>query len=232
MELERRTKALGSRADLQGNSCADGRAGGGGQYSDSMYLASHRWMSCRLLHVLLPVLACVSLLSCRTPGGSTPGQKRAATLEMRNETLAALFRARPSARSELSRAPGYAVFANISSKILLVGVGNGYGVVTDNRSGRRTYMRMIQGGAGWGLGIKKFRVVIVFRTSFGMQDFVRLGWTFKGDAEATAKIESFGGGIGQSLVLGNMRIYTLDEAGLSLTAMVQGTKFYVDSDLN
>jgi lipid-binding SYLF domain-containing protein len=174
----------------------------------------------------------MSLLSCRTASGSTPRQKRAATLEMQDQTLAALFRANPSARYELRRAPGYAVFANISTKILLVGLGNGYGVVTDNRAGRRTYMRMTQGGVGWGMGIKTFRVVIVFKSSFTMEDFIRSGWTFKGDAEATAKIASFGGGIGQSLVLANMNIYTLDEAGLSLTAMVQGTKFYVDSDLN
>ena len=34
------------------------------------------------------------------------------------------------------------------------------------------------------------------------------------------------------MVLANMKIYTLDETGLSLTAMVLGTKFYRDSDLN
>lgn len=180
----------------------------------------------------LLVLTCVSLPSCRTPSGATPGQKRAATMEMRDETLAALFRANPWARSEIGRAPGYAVFADISSKILVVGVANGYGVVTDNRSGQKVFMRMIQGGAGWGVGVKKFRVVIVFKSSFGMEDFVRLGWTFKGEAEATAKVGKLGGGIGQSLVLANMNVYTLDEAGLSLTAMVEGTKFYVDSDLN
>ncbi len=184
------------------------------------------------LYLTLTVLVCVSLLSCRTPRGNTRAQKRGATLVMRDQTLTALFRAKPSARAELRRAPGYAVFANIGTKILIVGLGNGYGVITDNRGYQKTYMRMVQAGAGWGIGIKTFRMVIVFKTGFAMQDFVRSGWTWKGDAEATAKIGKFGGGIGQSMVLANMKIYTLDETGLSLTAMVIGTKFYRDSHLN
>jgi len=172
-------------------------------------------------------------MSCRSPRGNTRAQKRGATLEMRDQTLRALLSAEPSIRSELRSAPGYAVFANIDSKILIVGIGNGYGVLTDNTRGyQKTYMRMVQAGGGWGIGIKTFRLVIVFRTRSAMRDFVESGWNFKGSAEATIKAGKLGGGIGQSLVLSHMKIYTLNESGLSLTAMLMGTKVSRDSELN
>ncbi|MHC4853440.1 MAG: lipid-binding SYLF domain-containing protein, partial [Planctomycetota bacterium] len=179
-----------------------------------MQLASHPRQALARCLLVLTLVGFVSpvLVSCRTPGGSTPAQKRAAIQEMRRQTLGALFRARPSAEAQVRRAPGYAVFANVSTKILVLGLGNGYGVVADNRGGGHTYMRMFQAGAGWGMGIKQFRAVIVFKSSAAMRRFVKDGWTLKGDAEATLKAGRFGGGIGHVIPLANMTVYILTEA--------------------
>ena len=91
---------------------------------------------------------------------------------------------------------------------------------------------MFQAGAGWGMGIKKFRIVIVFKSSAAMRNFVNIGWTLKGNADAVLKAGTFGGGIGHVIPFADMTVYVLTEAGVSLTAMVDATKFYKDKDLN
>ncbi|QFG76856.1 hypothetical protein DMB90_16235 [Raoultella planticola] len=78
------------------------------------------------------------------PASSAPVSK------IRSETLSKLYSLYPEARSDIQHADGYAVFASNSSKILVLGFGSGYGVVRDLRTGKDTYMKMAQGGAGWG----------------------------------------------------------------------------------
>jgi hypothetical protein len=81
---------------------------------------------------------------------------------MRNEALSELYAKRPEAKAQIARAPGYAVFSNIGSKIFMVATGNGFGVATDNRTKKNTYMKMVEAGGGFGIGIKTYRAVYVF----------------------------------------------------------------------
>jgi hypothetical protein len=48
----------------------------------------------------------------------------------------------------MSNAPGYAVFGNVGSKILMLAMGSGFGVAVNNRTGKKTYMKMIEAGGG------------------------------------------------------------------------------------
>ncbi|MFW8303781.1 hypothetical protein ACOIDD_28855, partial [Klebsiella pneumoniae] len=87
---------------------------------------------------------------------------------------------------------GYAVFANNSSKILLFGFGSGYGVVRNKATGKDTYMKMAQGGAGLGMGIKQQRTVLVFHDKAALETFIRQGYMVGADANAAAKYDDKG----------------------------------------
>lgn len=59
----------------------------------------------------------------------------------------------------VKKTAGYAVFSNFGMKILLAGGGSGKGIAVDNKSKQGTFMKMIEVQAGFGMGIKKFRLI-------------------------------------------------------------------------
>ncbi|EPM1136516.1 hypothetical protein RFE43_004924 [Klebsiella variicola] len=121
-------------------------------------------------------LAAIVMLAGCSAQGDTASQQRASIQKMRSETLNKLYALQPEARSDIQHAKGYAVFANNSSKILLFGFGSGYGVVRNKATGKDTYMKMAQGGAGLGMGIKQQRTVLVFHDKAALETFIRQGY--------------------------------------------------------
>lgn len=142
-------------------------------------------MKCKLL-LLVSILA---IAGCSAEG-DTASQQRASIQKMRTETLTKLYTLHPEARSEIKRAQGYAVFTANSSKIFLVGFGSGYGVVRDMRSGRDTYMKMAQGGAGVGIGVKQLSSVMVFHDRDSLDKFISNGYVVGADANAAAGVRT------------------------------------------
>ncbi len=67
-------------------------------------------------------------------------------------------------------------FASNSSKILVLGFGSGYGVVRDLRTGKIP-MKMAQGGAGLGMGVKQQRTVLVFHDKAALHTFITRIWS-------------------------------------------------------
>jgi len=188
----------------------------------------YRYLRAGLVMVLLILIA-----SCVTPKGATKQEKRDYALEMKDETLAMLYDRKPETKDVIEKAPGYAVFSNLGVHIFLLGTGQGYGVVVDNSSGKTTYMRMGQVGAGLGLGIKDFRAVFVFRNKDVLHDFVEKGWEFGGQADAAAKSgEKGAAAAGEAYIESDIEIYQITEAGIALQAMIAGTKYWKDDELN
>jgi hypothetical protein len=64
----------------------------------------------------------------------TPDEQRAEIRMVRDQALAELYKAQPSARAHIQKAAGYAVFSNFGMKILVAGGGSGRGVVIDNKT--------------------------------------------------------------------------------------------------
>ena len=149
------------------------------------------------------------------------------------ETLSVLYQVQPSARSQLQKAAGYAVFSNTGMKIFVAGGGRGTGIAVDNSTGKETFMKMLEVQAGFGMGIKKFNVIFVFENDGVFKDFVESGWQFGGQATAAAKVDDEGEAIAGALsVSPGVWIYQLTEKGLALEFTAKGTKYYKDDELN
>ncbi|EIY5049507.1 lipid-binding SYLF domain-containing protein [Klebsiella quasipneumoniae] len=187
------------------------------------------------------LVAMTALAGCSAQG-DTASQQRASIQKMRNETLNKLYTLQPEARSDIQHAEGYAVFANNSSKILLFGFGSGYGVVRDKATGKDTYMKMAQGGAGLGMGIKQQRTVLVFHDKAALETFIRQGYMVGADANAAAKYDDKGiapiaasaNGIAKdtSSLPSKVNVYEITDKGLAAQAMVNGYKYWPDDKLN
>ena len=187
------------------------------------------------------LVAMTALAGCSAQG-DTASQQRASIQKMRNETLNKLYTVQPEARSDIQHAKGYAVFANNSSKILLFGFGSGYGVVRDKATGKDTYMKMAQGGAGLGMGIKQQRTVLVFHDKAALETFIRQGYMVGADANAAAKYDDKGiapiaastSGVASDTASlpSKVNVYDLTEKGLAAQAMINGYKYWPDAALN
>jgi lipid-binding SYLF domain-containing protein len=175
------------------------------------------------------------LMICVVPSIALADQaeSRAKVKKMRTETLERLYKEDPGAKTNIDKSYGYAVFQSGGLNVILASLAYGYGIAHNNESHGDTYMEMASGGLGLGLGVKDYRLVFVFRTKDAFNGFVSHGWDFSGQADAAAKAGQAGGEISEAVdVMPGVKVYQLTENGLALQATLQGTKYWVDEDLN
>jgi lipid-binding SYLF domain-containing protein len=181
-------------------------------------------------------LICIALLfsvtGCVTTGGKSKAEKQQAILSMKNDVLTELYKIKPDVKSQISNAPGYAVFSNANIYVVFASFGGGYGVVKNNRTGKHIYMNMGEVGIGLGIGVKDFRGVFVFHNAETLNRFVEHGWAFGGQADAAAKASDKGAAVGGEITIDNITIYQITEAGLAIQATIKGTKYWKDASLN
>jgi lipid-binding SYLF domain-containing protein len=170
---------------------------------------------------------------CATPRGHGAAEKREFARTMMHETLHELHEREPKARTLLESSAGYGVFSNIGVSSLIFGGANGYGIIVDSQTGAETFMRMVCGTAGLGLGIKDFRSVMIFRDQATLESFVTKGWEFGAESDAAAKLGDNGGALaGAASMSRPIEIYQFTKNGLFLRAALTGTKYWRDEKLN
>ncbi len=185
------------------------------------------------LLIIFVMLITVGVVSgCATSGKASPQAKRDVVQSMRSETLKELYTQKPDVQNQVATSAGYAVFDNANVNVIFASFGGGYGVVKNNRTGKWTYMNMGEAGLGLGLGVKDFNVVMVFHTEAALNRFIDHGWAFGGNADAAAKHKDNGGAVAAEAIVDDVTVYSLTETGLALQAVLKGTKFWVDSELN
>jgi lipid-binding SYLF domain-containing protein len=185
------------------------------------------------LRASISMMFAIILLVATSSFAKTKEQKQADVRKSANETLAKLYKARPSAKATIKAATGYAAFSNFGMKILVAGGGKGQGIAFDNGTQKVTYMKMLEVQAGLGMGVKKFRTIFVFETKDAMDQFINKGWEFGGQATAAAKSGDKGGSYqGAVQVMPGVWMYQLTDKGLALELTGKGTKYYKDDDLN
>lgn len=148
-------------------------------------------------------------------------------------TLNQLYKAIPSSRKVIEDAAGYATFSNFGMKILVAGSGSGKGLAVNKKTGKETYMKMVEVQAGLGFGVKKFRVIWVFADTASLDKFIHSGWETGGQATAAAKTGGKGSAYqGAASVSPGVWVYQLTDQGAALEVTAKGTKYYRDDDLN
>ena len=173
------------------------------------------------------------LLSALPIAAKTKEEKQAELRKKAAATLERLYKARPSAKTAVKGAAGYAVFNSGGVKILVAGGGRGQGIAVDNSSQKVVYMKMREIQAGLGMGAKKFSTIFVFETKDGLERFINSGWEFGGQTTAAAKTGDGGGSLqGAASVSPGVWMYQLTDKGVALELTGKGTKYFKDDDLN
>lgn len=179
------------------------------------------------------IVSALIISGCFGPKGGTVPEKRAYVLKVHNETLEELYTDKPQLEERVENAAGYGVFSNLGAHIFVLSTGNGFGVVVNNKTGQKTYMRMAEIGVGLGIGIKDFRAVFVFHDEKSLDKFVTKGWQWGGEADAAAKSgEKGGAATAAEDIMRGVDVYQFTETGIALSATVSGTKYWRDKKLN
>lgn len=180
---------------------------------------------------MIYIFLLVSVTGCATTG-NTVSDSHDSIHKMENIVLTQLYTLKPEVKKQIEKSPGYAVFSSANVNILLISFGGGYGVVKNNKTQQRTYMKMGEAGVGPGLGIKDFRAVFVFHSTDTLESFVEDGWSLGAQADAAIKFSEIGGATGGSVSVGDITVYEMTQSGLTLQATLKATRYWKDAYLN
>ena len=176
------------------------------------------------------MLVALMVASCSsTQRSMSVEEKRDFLAEAEQKTLAELVEKSPDTQAEIDRSVGHAVFSNRMAKIPFIGVGEGIGVVFDKKTGERTYLKVQRLDVGGGLGVREYRLVVVF---FEEEPLKKLA---SGKMELSAGAEVGAGkadaGLGTEGVSGkqkeNLVLYQLADSGVSATITVRLIRYSV-----
>ena len=174
----------------------------------------------------------VMVLSISVASAASLEEKRQHIRDISNKTLLKLYDLQPKARDYVENAAGYGVFGNWGVKLLIIGGGTGKGMAVNNSNNHETFMDMVAGTVGLGLGAKTFNVVFIFENENALHDFTANGWQFGGQVTAAATDgvsgDSYQGAVSVSP---GVWMYELTDKGLALEVTLKGTKFS-RNDLN
>lgn len=181
----------------------------------------------KILAILL-----VFLFSMSVASAASFVEKRQHIRDISNTTLLKLYDLQPAARGYVENAAGYGVFGNWGVKLLFLGGGTGKGMTVNNRNYHETFMDMVTGTVGFGLGAKTYNVVFIFETEQALEDFSNKGWQFGGQVTAAATDSVAGGSYqGAFSVSPGVWMYEMTDKGLALEITLKGTK-YSKNELN
>lgn len=184
----------------------------------------------RVVRFAAVMLAAFLAVSCSSTYRSMSAQeKREFLVEIEEETLAELLEAQPEAQADLDNAIGHAIFSNTEAKIPFVGAGDGIGVVVNKETGERSYLKVTRFDVGGGLGVRTYRLIIVFFEEEALKKLAGGKLEFGAGVEAGAKDKDIGtgpGGIAGSRKEGYV-LYQLSDSGASVSLTVRMIRYSV-----
>jgi len=188
---------------------------------------------------LVPAILALLTASCATSSGPskvdpTIAARRDALLELRDQTVTDLVASKPEIKEEIANAVGYGVFASRQYDTFLVVMGDAAGVLTDNQTGKTTYLKMTRTVTAPGFADQRFRQLIIFRNRDLFDTFGAVG----ADVSASTNAR-FKPGTGKGLVLDGsisfnpmLSSYQLTDKGIVLQANWGGVGYIPDEALN
>src|SRR5262245_48973588 len=162
------------------------------------------------------------------PKADGPAGARESIDRHAQETLDKLYAEYPDAKAKVEAAAVYAVFDLSAVNVVLLVGQQGKGVLVDNKSKERTYMKALRAGTGPGLGYQQLRQVFVFANEGALGQF-KLGGGAGGDVSAGATL---GTANVQQSFNPFINTYQMTEKGFAVQANWGGTAYLVDSELN
>ncbi len=134
----------------------------------------------------------------------------------------------PALQSEFDKSVGYAVGRISGTKMPFVGGGYGLALLHDTENDTRAYMNVTRFDLGAGLGIGRYRTLVIFESRNALERFRDGTW------ESGLGADSGVGALGTGTVLASgdgYSLYVKSESGAALTVTARLVKTSVNQDL-
>jgi lipid-binding SYLF domain-containing protein len=164
---------------------------------------------------------------------ATVQEQRRETRQKVSDTLNKLYERKPSARTALKNAEGYAVFVSSGIKLGILGDSHGRGLAHNNKTGEDIFMRMKEFQVGLGVGAKEYALIFAFIDRAAWNKFTSSKWSYGGQADVAAN-DGVNGGSFEGAVQAEpgIFVYQMTTKGLAVELSLKGTNYYRDKKLN
>ena len=179
------------------------------------------------------ILTMLMVMTIGVASAATVEEKRQKIRNTTNETLNEIYSAQPKARDAVANAAGYAAFSITDAKWIFFGGGGGKGMAVNNSTGEEIFMGADNVQVGFGLGVKRYKVLFVFGTEKALEDFGNKGWEIGGQATLAAKDGVGGDSLQGAISAGpDIWMYQLTSKGLEISATARGIHYFKVKELN
>lgn len=177
---------------------------------------------------LLMVMLLVTT-GCSTMTTTEKVQKRSELDAMAEAAIADLIEQDPGIKTEIDQSLGYAVANMKLTKVPVVGAGGGEGVFVNNKTQQRTYFTVSRFDIGGGLGVRLYKVLLVFESQKVIDRIEGGVWKFQAGAESSAGTASADGS--SSDLNKGFTMHVLLDGGASATVTVRVIRIKVNNQL-
>lgn len=187
----------------------------------------------RKIKTILALTLAVLMFSGFWSSNDNDNERRAERKAESLESLQLLYKYKSGTEKDIKNSYGYATFKSVGMTMFIMTAEGGYGVAHNNQTGEDTYMDMVAGGMGLGLGVKDFRAIFLFDNKKDYDDFIKNGWEANAQADAAIIAEEDGDSINEAITLKDgMKLYKLTQNGMAMQMTIQGSKYWKDKTLN
>lgn len=156
-------------------------------------------------------------------------QKRETLDTMAAKAIEGLIAQDPALQAELDKAVGYAVANMKLTKVPVVGVGGGEGVLVDTRTKERRYFTVSRFDLGGGWGVRSYKALMIIHSEKILEAFKGGSWKFEAGAEASAGSAAAEGGAPAKQQ--DFTMHLLADGGASATVTVRAIHASIDDAL-
>lgn len=179
------------------------------------------------------ILFSLSVLFCNVAQAkSIPVDQRDAARVQINQTseeiIAAMVEDDPGLKQVIEESAGHMTGVLSSGTILVIGGASGIGVIYDKHDDSRTYINIKRGDIGAGLGVGRYRYLVVFNDRESLLQFKR------GTTTSTMGREKVAGERGKAVTTSpgkNFSIHILSDGGATVSATLRLLKISINHDL-
>lgn len=160
-------------------------------------------------------------------------EQRAELNEMREKVLDRMYKKYPDSKSAVENAYGYCTISASGVKLGFWGDDRGRGMVVNNETGEKIYVKMKEASLGINFGAKEYDLLFIIQNQEAWKSFTSGSIKFGTETSAQASDGVSGGTFANATIIANgVWVYQLDKKGLAVELTFKGARITPYKTLN
>ena len=163
----------------------------------------------------------------------TPDQLRGKLNDMSQQVLERMYEKFPETKAAVKDVYAYCTISASGVKLGVLGDDHGRGVVVNNDTGKKIYVKMKEVSVGVNFGAKEYDLLFLITNKEAWERFISGNIKFGSEVSAQASDGVKGGTFANATIIANgVWVYQLDKKGLAVELSFKGAKISPYKNLN